>query len=147
MVILENVTRSPLTLLLELHSEETSFIRRVNVVVEKHDRETGAMSTAVERRRVPSSLTLWPKGMDGSSSAPLPRAVLQCAEVRAALSANPPRLRVRHVAVEVAPPAAAPAPTAVPAESTSEPTPAADGAPDAETTTDQAAPRRGRKGA
>ena len=53
------------------------------------DRRTGVMRAQPVRRRVSQSITLLPR----TRSEPLPRAVLECSEVKAALRSRPLRLR------------------------------------------------------
>lgn len=119
-VCLENLTRSPVTLLLDVHTVHLSCLNRVDVKVGSYDRETQSESVQTERRRCPSSLTLWAKGTPGHISAPLHRDVLRATDVQRAIRAH--TIRVAAVPTQAAPPAApaAPAEQASPTETPSE---------------------------
>jgi hypothetical protein len=95
-VRIKNLERQPQTILLDAHGEDASFIRRVRVTVLEHDGKSGEHKARQERRRVPSSITLWGKGREGDESEPLPAAVLRSTDLA-------PRLRAKRVSVRDVP--------------------------------------------
>lgn len=149
LVILQNLTRTPCTLLLDVHTVNLSGFKRIELTVGTYDRDAEGERARTDRRRFPTALTLWAHGTLGSESAPIHRDVLKASDVAAAIKAG--RVRV------VTPPAKAPeaqAPTAPPPVAPPD-AQAAQGGQDAtatpngtvastELTTEAAAPRKSR---
>lgn len=141
-VCLENLTRSPVTLLLDVHTVHLSCLGRVDVKVSTYDRDAQRESVQTERRRCPTSLTLWAKGTPGHVSAPMHRDVLGASEVKKAIRAG--AIRVTS-APKAAPRPAPKAPEASPPETPSTETPSAsDAGSTAPEATAETTPRRAR---
>lgn len=106
---LTNRTQQVLTFILHAgpHVAELLPVVRQTVAVEKHDPVTGARSLEQKARRLPTSVTLQPKGIKGDRVAGLPNSVLHCPDVQRAM-----RSGFVDVATEADAAAAPPAPVA-----------------------------------
>lgn len=114
---LTNRTQQVLTFILHAgpHVAELLPVVRQTVAVEKHDPVTGARSLEQKARRLPTSVTLQPKGIDGDRVAGLPNSVLHCPDIQRAMRSG--YVDVATEADVPAPVAAQPIPTPTLSES------------------------------
>ncbi len=86
--ILKNRTSQPKCFVLSAGAHLAELIPpvRVEVPTVRVDAQTGERSIEKQRRRLPSSLSLMPKGVPGDTTEPLPNWVRLCDDVKTAIA-------------------------------------------------------------
>jgi hypothetical protein len=86
--ILKNQTSTPKCYVLHAgpqaaqHVADQLPVVRIPVPIEKHDPSTGSREIKTQNLRVPTSISLMPKGLEGDKSKPLPDAVRHIREIQ-----------------------------------------------------------------